>query len=72
VILSFPLVQREGVRSAQAHQPVTDDHFSKALQKALQQPAVLPRTEPQAVFPQMKQPRKFAGAAASEVQLGDL
>jgi len=54
--------------AAKHYLPVTDDHFSKALQ----QPAILPRTKPQAVFPQMKQPRKFAGAAAAGLQLGNL
>ena len=34
--------------AAKHHLQVTDDHFSKALQKALQQPAVLPRTGSQA------------------------
>ena len=29
---------------------VTDDHFNKALQKSLQQPAVLPRTGSQSEF----------------------
>ena len=33
--------------AAKHYLQVTDDHFSKALQKALQQPAVLPRTGPQ-------------------------
>ena len=34
--------------AAKHYLQVTDDHFSKALQKALQQPAVLPRTGSQA------------------------
>ena len=34
--------------AAKHYHQVTDDHFSKALQKALQQPAVLPRTGSQA------------------------
>ena len=34
--------------AAKHYLQVTDDHFTKSLQNALQQPAVLPRTEPQA------------------------
>ena len=36
--------------AAKHYLPVTDDHFSRALQKALQQPAVLPRTGSQAAL----------------------
>ncbi len=37
--------------AAKHYLQVTDDHFSKALQKALQQPAVLPRTGSQSDLP---------------------
>ena len=36
--------------AAKHYLQVTDDHFSKSLQKALQQPAVLPRTGSQATL----------------------
>ena len=42
---------------------VTDDHFAKAVQNPVQQPAVLPRTGSQTDFPQMKQPPVVQGVA---------
>jgi hypothetical protein len=43
---------------------VTDDHFTKALQKSLQQPAVLPRTESQSEFALSAQTPVLHGDAA--------
>ena len=43
---------------------VTDDHFTKALQKALQQPAVLPRTGSQSEFALSTQAPVLHGDAA--------
>jgi len=43
---------------------VTEDHFAKALQNALQHPAVLPRTGPQADLPAHEKPPVLQGVAA--------
>jgi hypothetical protein len=43
---------------------VTEDHFAKALQNALQHPAVLPRTGSQAGLPAHKQTPVLQGGAA--------
>ena len=43
---------------------VTEDHFAKALQNALQHPAVLPRTGPQADLPAHEKPPVLQGFAA--------
>ena len=42
---------------------MTDDHFAKAVQNPVQQPAVLPRTGSQTDYPQMKQPPVVQGVA---------
>ena len=41
-----------------------DDHFAKALQNALQYPAVLPRTGSQATLPALKKTPVLKGLAA--------
>ena len=43
---------------------VTEDHFAKALQNALQQPAVLPRTGSQATLPAHEKTPVLQGFAA--------
>ena len=43
---------------------VTEDHFAKALQNALQHPAVLPRTGPQADLPAPEKTPVLQGFAA--------
>ena len=50
--------------AAKHYLQVTDDHFSKALQKALQQPAVLPRTGSQSEFALSTQAPVLHGDAA--------
>ena len=43
---------------------VTEDHFAKALQNALQHPAVLPRTRSQATLPAHEKNQVLQGFAA--------
>ena len=51
--------------AAKHYLQVTADHFSKALQKALQQPAVLPRTGSQSDLALSTQAPVLHGAAAN-------
>ena len=51
--------------AAKHYLQVTDDHFSKALQKALQQPAVLPRTGSQSDLALSTQAPVLHGDAAN-------
>ena len=50
--------------AAKHYLQVTDGHFSKALQKALQQPAVLPRTGSQADLTAQEKTPVLQGSAA--------
>ena len=50
--------------AAKHYLQVTADHFSKALQKALQQPAVLPRTGSQAGLAAQEKTPVLQGSAA--------
>ena len=57
--------------AAKHYLQVTDDHFSKALQKALQQPAVLPRTGSQAGLAEDKKTPVLQGNASGCDHLQD-
>ena len=50
--------------AAKHYLQVTEDHFTKALQNALQHPAVLPRTGPQATLPAHEKTPVLQGFAA--------
>ena len=50
--------------AAKHYLQVTDDHFTKALQNALQQPAVLPRTGSQAGLAAQEKTPVLQGSAA--------
>ena len=50
--------------AAKHYLQVSDDHFTKALQNALQQPAVLPRTGSQSEFALSAQTPVLQGDAA--------
>ena len=57
--------------AAKHYLQVTDDHFTKALQNALQQPAVLPRTGSQAGLPAHEKTPVLQGDASGCDHLRD-
>ena len=69
--MDYQWIENSQPIAAKHYLQVTDDHLSKTLQKALQQPAVLPRTGSQTTLVEDEKPPVFPGNAGGCDHLRD-